>query len=413
MAENMIITISNFISETITNIDKDNLRKILSNRANKKPERIVSFLKEKENKTQINLSVNSLFGSKISENNGVLREYYYIIMRILKKVYLEEDYNPSEDECDLLLNVIVYSFVKDIYDSAWLNENLISTVEFNIDSFIYQLGSQSILDNIKSKNTIFYRGQTIDCPMSPSIVRDLKQNIVINKTAFDFLIGDKNEKYESHIENSSNFYEKIAFFQHSTNYSPLLDFTTKRLVAVSFALSNSDKINAFNNNDSIVYGIEPKKKDDISNLITGVNVAEDFFNSKEFYIKEINSDSITFFKKYRLSLVKKTSTGTFTTTKETIEFKTFGDIRKNLTPQFKFIDIKTNDRMKYQQGLFLVFYECVSLRGRIYFELNPNFKLYKFTIKKEDKRKILESIYQNEREYDLNHLMNPYLFLTE
>lgn len=68
--------------------------------------------------------------------------------------------------------------------------------------------------------------------------------------------------------------------------------------------------------------------------------------------------------------------------------------------------------MIYQKGLFICFYDCLCLNDYIAYELCPDLILKNYKIKVEDKRKISKSIYIN-REYDPEHLMNPYLYFKE
>ena len=77
------------------------------------------------------------------------------------------------------------------------------------------------------------------------------------------------------------------------------------------------------------------------------------------------------------------------------------------------IDIPTNDRMVYQKGLFVAFTNCVSLKGRIFCELNQNLNFIQLSINPEIKDNIRKEIYEKYRDYDINHLMDPYLIFKE
>lgn len=76
------------------------------------------------------------------------------------------------------------------------------------------------------------------------------------------------------------------------------------------------------------------------------------------------------------------------------------------------VKIPVNDRMKYQKGVFICFYNCIALKTRICYELNEDIDLNKNIIKTSDKVDILKGIY-NSIKYDQEHLLNPYLIFTE
>ena len=84
-----------------------------------------------------------------------------------------------------------------------------------------------------------------------------------------------------------------------------------------------------------------------------------------------------------------------------------------LKPEYKIITCATNDRMYYQAGVFICFYNCIVLKDKIFYELIPDISISKGIIPHNDKRKILGDIYTNYREKDPEHLMNPYLLFNE
>jgi len=402
------------IDNLIKKLDVYNFKKILLSRKNKKPETLLEFIKIKDNQVQIRIYLERLLYSlanSVQIETMTLEKHIYELMRMA--IYGDElstTKNLSTEDCELFFDLILYSFLYDIYQGLDNNQPEFSKIYFAQRSFEEHIVQTEDLLNDSEK--MFYRGQTIECSMSPSMLRNLNKNISINCDTYEYIIRERGDKYDAHFR-SGGIYEKMAFFQHSTNYSPMLDFTSKKIVAGSFALSNSNDINHFENNDSIIFGIQKIGDNEINNVIDKVELANRFFEN-DFYIDVIDSESITLFKTYSLMSCKKDkTTGKITKKRKNITFTTFSDLYKYLTPTFKFIDVKTNDRMKYQEGLFLVFYGCVSLRGRIFYEFNPYFNLYRFVIYKNNKRDILDGIYKNYREYDLKHLMDPYTFLSE
>ena len=161
----------------------------------------------------------------------------------------------------------------------------------------------------------------------------------------------------------------------------------------------------------MIVGIKRIGNGYVDNVKRSYEEANEFLNNiDECYIRVINAKSITLFKKYVFYTYERSGKRIV---KSEITFKSYGDIYRELTPSYVIFDIKSNDRMKYQSGVFLMFYQCVSLQDRIYYEFNPYFSLVKTYIRKSNKHFVLSEIFNNYREHDLNHLMDPYLIFKE
>lgn len=220
---------------------------------------------------------------------------------------------------------------------------------------------------------------------------------------YDLLQKDGSEaKYNQLIRcEDRNAYSKYAFMQHARSFSPLIDLTYSKEIATSFALSNSNNVNTFRNIDAAIFEIKINNCE--QNTFKDESEAR-LFLKNDFNLKIINDDYFILCHKYSL----KKYGGKL----ESICIKSFKELFKALTPKYKIFQIYTNDRMKYQKGLFLCFYDCICLKDFIVYDLIDDFEIIEFTIPFEIKNTILKKIYEHRR-YDPEHLMNPYLFFQE
>lgn len=259
------------------------------------------------------------------------------------------------------------------------------------------------IDKLTNKRS-YYRGHSNkNWTLCPSMLRGLSSNVVLDNSFYEALIwaDECKEKYDFLIksEEDSQAYDLYSFLQHSRSYSPFVDFTKKPEIALSFALSNTSSGNDFRNIKCRVFKVDIDEK----RLITNKSKA-DYFLINEFKLYVLDKNKIIFGKEYYLQTSKNSV--------YRLCFKSFKQLIKQLTPEYKVIDISTNDRMKYQKGVFVCFYNCVCLGSRIFYELNKNLQLTTFDVGFMQKKKLIKEIYKRRR-YDPEHLMNPYLFFTE
>ena len=271
------------------------------------------------------------------------------------------------------------------------------------------------IEEIETDNDVeFYRGQSnYDWKMSPSVLRDLNEDLVLDDNGYYHLIKQNGllAKYETVFKNANikGAYNRYAFLQHSCSYSPFIDFTKDPIIGTSFALSNTSTLNTFYFKDSALFVISPLRA-----LLAGKEIINDAkkataFLKQNMNIKVINSDKICFgrtyyFNKYdTLGNVRKIS----------LSMSSISQIIKELTPSYLFIDCPTNDRMVYQRGLFLVLYNCVTLRSNVLYDLNPFFTFWKYRITTNSKRRLLDQITQKYNHYSYRFLMNPYQWFNE
>lgn len=273
------------------------------------------------------------------------------------------------------------------------------------------------IDNIESLEGVknfedyhYFRGQTdFEWRMSPSILRNLKLDIVLDDNYYFKLLNEigLEQKFNDLIKPTGfsveNKYNKYAFIQHSCSYSPFIDFTKDSIIATSFALSNSNRLNDFRNADSSIICMR-FREERIENIIKDKKTARSFIKN-DLKLKVLNSDFFVFGKTYELTNSDET--------KVSLHIDSIDKLLDAMTPKYKVLDIPTNDRMIYQKGLFICFYDCLCLKDFIAYELCPDLFFTKVCIQKRKKRGILERIYKNYRQYDPEHLMDPYLFFKE
>lgn len=269
-------------------------------------------------------------------------------------------------------------------------------------------------DSSSDDNYLFwYRGQTkASYALLPSFYRNLQTpyNMVVNRESIIYYSNRNKRRLSDNYakifkDGSADIYEMFSFMQHSCSYSPFIDFTKKYLIALSFALSNYHDINSFNNDDSLIYKLTLTKKDQILTESIKINAA--LANHEIYYLKGkiVFGANPVFYKK---------SVNGDPAGKETKSFATYEEIIKLLTPKTLFIDLATNDRMKYQKGTFVFFYDFVLVKETILYNLNPDFYIEKFIIPKNSdknqKQSQIDSIKKDHPEYEQRYLMNPYSY---
>lgn len=193
-------------------------------------------------------------------------------------------------------------------------------------------------------------------------------------------------------------YSFLSFMQHSISYSPLIDFTKDYKIACSFVIS-VNSINTYLQKDSCVFILDANGVDyslvkndndinEVNKIIGNLNIR--LFNKKikpgtKMYVDNMGT------------LVE-------------VDFTSLKKIKDNLTPRFKIINSMTNDRMKYQKGCFILFYDYVSVNGNILYEWVEEFAYYKHRIKIADKNIILQKL---DGYYNQSDLLNPYQIFND
>lgn len=263
---------------------------------------------------------------------------------------------------------------------------------FCSSSFEYEYSEEKLA--IAQKYSVgqnYYRGHSNSSfHIIPSMIRSLGKSQIIDYKKIITMYENSGllEKYKSHINSSAIVnYDFCSFIQHATSYSPLIDFTKNKDIALSFATYPNGNLNVYNSTDASLILLSLK---DPSETIDISKISLDYHASKLKLDSEIYGIPL-----YKCSLN---------------EFNT----------SFGLSTFATNDRMKYQQGVFFCFYHCVIVKGIPLIPWSKGF-LATFRIKCasnprlgiKSKKDIYNEIIHIKPEYDFDHLMNPYRYFGE
>lgn len=266
----------------------------------------------------------------------------------------------------------------------------ISYEEKDIESFL-QIDTES---DFQIKNMVegkYYRGENdFSYKLLPSIYRnyDVKRygNNFKKQTMRD-LYKDTNliSKYKTVFEFLDINYDFCAYMQHSKSYSPFLDLTSEPYVALTFATKASGDLNKYMKADASLYefSFEEKPKE---------------LNDNNPYILDEHFTYITD-KKLRIS----TTIGKIPLCKCTY---------RHLEIDVFILKKKSNDRMKYQQGIFLYINKAIIVKGIMLMPMSIG-KITKYKIPSDKKTVIYNANKRNRAHYDYEHLMDPYMLFND
>lgn len=314
----------------------------------------------------------------------------------------------------------IIDFVENNKENVLLSEFLYYLIALFIhQETLYVVGERHTNDFIKGKDefvakTIYYRGQSDSkWRLIPSFFRNLNKKVLVNKNYLLKKYGDLGliDKYLNHIDKKMNYnavYNVISFMQHACSYSPFLDFSKSKDVAKSFAINKSGNINDYNNNDSIIYLLKVFNEE--GNVLKSDEEIEEFINNK-YKVYYLNVDNIFDILGRPVEYVYIDHDGV--ERKDYLNIHSISEMIKLLTPKFIIIDKQSNDRMKYQKGVFVVFYDCICIKGEFLYELSRGFRLGHDLIKKVEKEKELNELFKNSRQYTMDYLMDPYKIFRE
>ena len=266
-----------------------------------------------------------------------------------------------------------------------------------------------------SFSLFFFRGhENISWEISPSLIRNL--NAFNGKGLYldiDSICELYNERGYSNsliskyikffkgcpIKNSTIIdYHFFAWMQHAVSYSPLVDFTSDYMIALSFAIKANNP-STFLYDDSSVYILE---------LPGDYNVC-----------KDINRINKIITKMHIVVLKSRIKPGTTSNLKDVegnthiIDFSSYSKIVDELVPNFIIIDIPTNDCMIRQRGKFILFYDYVSVGGKMFLVLGNKFSFIRHKILAKDKVALLEWLDKNAPDIKNSYLMNPYAIFND
>ncbi|MCM1285237.1 MAG: FRG domain-containing protein [Acetobacter sp.] len=281
-----------------------------------------------------------------------------------------------------------------------------STVTERIETF--DEFENKILKNFKEGKRLFYRGERINSPdrrLVPTMLRNTNE-LFMDK---DLAILHMNSKflldyYESlgsfttvfrntmGAADENHLYELCAFAQHYYNFSPLIDFSKSLYTSLSFALKDK---NIFED-DIVLFVLEIKDEEDYTNNLDTANLWLKDFSIYASYLDEHDIKNAV---KEIISNKQLTMSNEFRRHMESLN--------KRPNPTAKLIDVPTNTRMKFQQGVFLLLTDF-QFFNNTYFTKNIReyFSITKYVISKDICAKLKSMIIHDAPWYE-------YKFLTD
>lgn len=320
-----------------------------------------------------------------------------------------ENFETSTKLCSLVNSMSFIKLNKYFSDICFLNDDKLSLFEFivyfHVVEHIYlcllndaQISSKPIdsflLD--KKSNTdyeYYFRGQS-DWKWSivPSFCRNINIGgiTLVDKAFLDkaYKSARKIEKYENIMNKSfdKNYYEFLSFMQHSIAYSPLVDFTESSYIGLSFALQ-SNSLNYYSC-DSSLYVLKVDRK----------YIFDSSQTEKVNYI--LNHYSF-------LNIGKNTWLYSVISNPIWINY-----ISGASSTKMYVINIKTNDRMKYQKGVFVLFDKFILIGDQLIMTDYLKSRFGKIRIDTNDKDRLMKT-YIESTHNEYRYLMDPYLYLNE
>lgn len=279
--------------------------------------------------------------------------------------------------------------------NAKINENLdydFSTVSVKIETM--EDFDLMIMQNFYSSKQLFYRGERVNDKsrhLLPTMLRNSKDFSCENDLGIVHFNADFLMDYYSNLGNFvnvfsstmgrvdvNNLYEICAFAQHYCHYSPLIDFTKNAYISLSFALKDRKTFDE----DIILYTLELKDKKDYT---TDINIANEWLRDWSVY-------ACHFDEKHLKKAVKEViNNKQLTSIPE--DFRVHLEALTSLpSPKAHLIDVPTNTRMKFQQGVFLLLTDFHYTNTYFTKSVRDRFAITKFIINKEICPDILKMI---------------------
>ncbi len=272
----------------------------------------------------------------------------------------------------------------------------------------YDEFEDSVLSKYIDEKNYFYRGVTNkNYDLVPYLYRKLEvEKLIVDfdelekhfrsiKEKYDHVFEYKNEQQirmsgDSYIASRNSdlmkerYFNFLAYLQHSTSPTPLLDVSKSILVASSFSTCEISK-------NTGIYIFNPEK----SQIIRKDDIDSSFYtNYRIDYRKgKIKPDS-TIFKK-PLWKIKKSDL--------TTKFKLFAPFDDAFC---------MNDRMKYQHGCFLIPIHGVIANNKVLTDFDEN-KITKIVLNRNTAKAARKKIEKEHTYYQYKFLMDPYLYFKE
>ncbi len=242
-----------------------------------------------------------------------------------------------------------------------LNDRVSDTFDFDFSAVSRRIETVEefndiLLGDFNSGRQLFYRGERINDSnrhLLPTMLREPEKLFDDNDLGIvhidsDFLL-DYYKNLGSFVDvfsktmgkvSKDSLYEICAFSQHYNNFSPLIDFTKSIYPSLSFALKDRDVYE----DDIVLYVIEIKDEKDYT---TDITTANKWIDELSIYAGR--------FEETDLKTALKDIIANRHKLKMTEEFKNYIEFANSKpSPKAKLIDVPTNTRMKFQQGVFLL-----------------------------------------------------------
>lgn len=293
--------------------------------------------------------------------------------------------------------------------NARINENLdydFSAVSIRVETMeeFHALIMQDFLDG----RQLFYRGERINDKsrhLLPTMLRNSKDFSSENDLGIVHFDSEFLLDYYSGLGNFVNvfsstmgkvdvnhLYEISAFAQHYCHFSPLIDFTKSVYPSLSFALKDRKIFE----DDIILYALELKNNEDYTNKM----------EIADAWLRDWNVYACHFDEKYLKKAVREMIKNKQLTSLPA-DFKIYLDQLTSLpSPRAHLIDVPTNTRMKFQQGVFLLLTDFHFTNTYFTKSVRDQFSITKFIINKDICPDILKMIKKDTPWYMYKYLMD-------
>lgn len=263
-----------------------------------------------------------------------------------------------------------------------------------------------LLKPFNSGERLFYRGERINDPsrrLIPTLYRNQSAllgdcDLGIKHIDAEFIynyynsLGDFVYVFDRTMGKVDmlNLYEICAFAQHYYHLSPLIDFTKSIYPSLSFALKDRRHFD----DDIVLYVLKLRDENDYTQ---NINIADKWLSELNVYISYFDEKSVKNSVRELLDSKKASIPADFM---QHLDF-----ISSNPIPKAKLIDVPTNTRMKFQQGVFLLLTDF-QLFNDTYFTKNirDTFEITKFIIDKSVCPSLVRMIDDNAPWYSYNNL---------
>lgn len=272
----------------------------------------------------------------------------------------------------------------------------------------YEEFDELLLKPFNEGERLFYRGERINDPnrrLLPTLYRD--QSIVfkdddlgIKHIDADFIynyydsLGDFVNVFNHTMGtvDTMHLYEICAFSQHYYHRSPLIDFTKSIYPSLSFALKDRQQFD----DDIVLYVLRLRDDDDYTD---NINIANRWLSELDVYVSCFDEISV---KKSVRELMENRRMPIPADFRQHLDV-----IASNPAPKAKLIDVPTNTRMKFQQGVFMLLTDF-QLFNDTYLTKNirDSFEITKYIISKDICPSLVDMIQRDATWYSYKNIMD-------